>query len=166
MERIKLKVDLNKLVKGFPVINLLAEYEPREIREIYGIKHLKIKIKNKDHHKILDSRLKESIEVDFFRGGKTFKAWLRKENQHFYLTEVNFYEVKGKSTISVYNGHKRRLLTTDVSVNVVGKKYILISDYLKALPDNNYFIVFKKSFYKCIKSYDKIYFTYRERIKS
>jgi len=166
MERIKLKIDLNKLVKGYPIINLLAEYDPKDIRELYGLKDIKVKIKNKDHRNFLDRNLRTNLEVDFLRGSKKFKAYLRVENKQFFLNEVNFYEEKEKSPISIYNGHKRRLYSGLVSVAVFEKKYLLFDSSLRALPDNEYKIVFRKGFYNCKKAGENIYFSYREKIKN
>jgi len=166
MERITLEVDLSKLVKQLPKVNMLAEYEPRDIKEVWGIKQIKINIKNKDHRSVLDRYLITNLELDFKRAGKRFKAYLRKENKQFFLSEVNFYEEKEKSQISLYNGHKRRLYTGLVDVAIIEKKYLLRAEILRQLPDSEYFIVFRKGFYRCKKAGENLYFSYREKIKT
>ena len=162
-ERIKLRINIGLMQKGSPKIKVLGIV--KACHSEYGIENYNLEISKKYdllklHLKKYQEKHNEGLGVEVEKAGKVLKAFLRVENNVYLLTSRFVYNYVKNETIGVYIPRRnRRIGSVKVRVHKNDRGFILQSDELISLPDNEYHIVFRGKFFECKKVGGLIYFT-------
>ena len=168
-ERVSLRVNIGLMQKGSPIINIIGFV--KACYNEYGIENYTLEFSRKYdllklHLLKYQEEQKEGLSVEVRKEGKVLKAFLRVENNSYLLTSRFVYNYVRTETISVYIPRRnRRIGSAKVRVHKNDRGFILQSDELVSLPDNEYHIVFRSKFYECKKVTSFIYFTRSNAIR-
>jgi hypothetical protein len=162
-ERIKLRIDIGIMQKGSPKINIIGLV--KACHSEYGIENYNLEFSKKYdllklHLLKYQEKENEGLGVEVQKEGQILKAFLRVENNTYLLTSRFVYNYIRNENISIYIPRRnRRIGSVNVRVHKNDRGFILQSDELISLPDNEYHIVFRSKFYECKKINALIYFT-------
>ncbi len=137
----------------------------------YGIENYNLEISKKYdllklHLLKYQEKYNEGLGVEIEKKGQVLKAFLRVENNSYLLTSRFVYNYVRNETVSVYIPRRnRRIGSVGVRVHKNDRGFILQSDELVSLPDNEYHIVFRGKFFECKKVGGLIYFTRSNKLK-
>ena len=168
-ERIKLRIDIGIMQKGSPKIKVLGIV--KNCYNEYGIENYSLDISKKYdllklHLTKYQEKQNEGLSVEVEKEGKVLKAFLRVENNSYLLTSRFVYNYVRNENVSIYIPRRnRRIGSTNVRVHKNDRGFILQSEELISLPDNEYHIVFRGKFFECKKVGGLIYFTKSNLLK-